>query len=62
VKLFVIKEAKCKHSSILTFMQNTKSLYNCNNCQKATEAKKNDFRISSLETATGRQNYKSIEK
>jgi hypothetical protein len=34
VKLFVIKIAKRKQSSILTFIQNTKS-----NCQKAKENK-----------------------
>jgi hypothetical protein len=38
MKLFVIKVVKCKQSSILTSIQNTKSLYS-GNCQKATGAK-----------------------
>jgi hypothetical protein len=38
-EIFVLKEAKCKQLSILTFIQNTKELYNSSNCQNATEAK-----------------------
>jgi hypothetical protein len=40
VNKFVTKVTKCKQGSILTSIQNTKSQYNCTNCQKATEAKK----------------------
>jgi hypothetical protein len=39
MKLLVIKVAKCKHSSILTSIQNTKYHYTCTNYQNATEAK-----------------------
>jgi hypothetical protein len=38
MKLFLIKVVKCKQRSILTSIQNTKSLYS-GNCQKASGAK-----------------------
>jgi hypothetical protein len=53
VKIFLINEAKCNQVSILTFIQNTKSL-----CQKASEAKDSSGNMpvsKFFETITGHQ-------